>query len=398
MGRLTPSMRQHANSLLEEMIELLDVPKSYYELAAKRYQAVAEHLSRKESAVYHMSPDVYLQGSFRYGTVIRPLFKSDLYDLDMVCQIKASKSKYTQMQIKRLIGGEIKSYAKQNNFKEPAKEKKRCWRLDYADDVSFHMDILPAIQEDPQTIALLYQAIKASGQDVDPALAKFAIAITDNEHPDYRTITQLWPSSNARGIASWFEGRMKTAAMPIIEDLVRNKVYASIEDVPPYEWKTPLQRAIQLFKRHRDVMFKGKPKLKPISMILTTLSAHAYEGESNIADCVDTILHNMKNYVNRVAPWVINPVNPAEDFAEKWEDPRLRESFEAWYANACRDFQEIFKSSNGNLKTVLKRGFDIEYSSLKRSLGVATAAVPSIHIPKPKPVHITTPTRPWGTA
>ena len=36
--------------------------------------------------------------------------------------------------------------------------------------------------------------------------------------------------------------------------------------------RAPLQRAIQLLKRHRDVMFADNPEVEPISMILTNLS------------------------------------------------------------------------------------------------------------------------------
>ena len=36
--------------------------------------------------------------------------------------------------------------------------------------------------------------------------------------------------------------------------LVESRAYAKVDDVPPYEWKTPLQRSIQIMKRHRDVM------------------------------------------------------------------------------------------------------------------------------------------------
>jgi hypothetical protein len=52
------------------------------------------------------------------------------------------------------------------------------------------------------------------------------------------------------------------------------------EDVPTYELKTPLQRAIQLLKRHRDVMFVDNLDVAPISMILTNLAGHAYGGEA----------------------------------------------------------------------------------------------------------------------
>ena len=68
-------------------------------------------------------------------------------------------------------------------------------------------------------------------------------------------------------------------------DLVKRRSYATIEEVPTYELKTPLQRAIQLLKRHRDVMFADNPEVAPISMILTNLSGRAYNGEEECLSC-----------------------------------------------------------------------------------------------------------------
>ena len=55
-------------------------------------------------------------------------------------------------------------------------------------------------------------------------------------------------------------------------ELVQRRLYAAVEDVPTYELKTPLQRAVQLLTRHRDVMFADNPDVAPISMILTNLA------------------------------------------------------------------------------------------------------------------------------
>ena len=44
-----------------------------------------------------------------------------------------------------------------------------------------------------------------------------------------------------------------------------------IEDVPTYRVKTPLQMAIQLLKRHRDIYFQNNNENAPISIIITTL-------------------------------------------------------------------------------------------------------------------------------
>jgi hypothetical protein len=275
------------NELLSILIETLDIPRSYYEKAKERGQSLEDWLQRDESLVAAFSPDVYPQGSFRYGTVIRPLLDDDFYDLDLVCVLSASKVQMSQQQVKDLVGHEIRAYAEAKRFSDPAEEKPRCWRLNYADDVSFHMDILPAVSEDAVTIEMLVQ------RGVPRHWAELAIAITDNRHPQYRQIDPRWFSSNPRGIGRWFEQCARAVADDQIRELVANRAYASMNEVPPYEWKTPLQRTIQILKRHRDVMFRDNRDLAPISMIITTLATQSYEGERDIYSAVVNVLERL---------------------------------------------------------------------------------------------------------
>jgi hypothetical protein len=119
----------YMTSLLEMIVELLDIPTSHYEKAAERYHSLGEWLHRDQSTIAKLNPKVCPQGSFRYGTVVRPLFESDEYDLDLVCEILLSKAAVTQKQLKSLLGAEIISYAETHGFRDPVEEKTRCWRL-----------------------------------------------------------------------------------------------------------------------------------------------------------------------------------------------------------------------------------------------------------------------------
>lgn len=104
--------------------------------------------------------------------------------------------------------------------------------------------------------------------------------------------------------------------------------------------KTPLQRSIQLLKRHRDSLFQEDDH-KPISAIITTLAAHAYDGEGTLTSALRTILRNMDRYIEERngVKWVQNPVNPHENFADKWpESPAKQEKFYTWLDRARRDF------------------------------------------------------------
>jgi len=380
--------------LLEEIIELLEIPRSYYEKAEDRYHSLADWFHRPESSIKDFNPDVYPQGSFRYGTVIRPLLDNEEYDLDLVCQLELPKTELTQEQFKNLVGNEVKSYATGNSLKEPAREKPRCWRLEYQDEVNFHMDILPAVPDDQEFKALLI------GKGVPRAFADEAIAITDIKHPRYSTVIGDWPKSNPRGFAAWFEERMMAAALDRRRQLVANRTYASVEEVPTYEWKTSLQHAIQILKRHRDIMFRSEPEKKPISMIITTLSSHAYQEERDIDDALENIVHRMPRFVQDGKPRVPNPVDPAEDFADKWsKDPELEKNFWVWHKQVQIDLGNLGgPSSAAELEKLVKRRFGVDVApSVAAQLAASTGgAVAGAVVSKPATVIRSAP-KPWNS-
>ena len=58
-------------------------------------------------------------------------------------QTQVAKSDLSQKQLKTLVGKELKSYVSAHNMSSSPEARRRCWRLDYADqDVHFHLDVL----------------------------------------------------------------------------------------------------------------------------------------------------------------------------------------------------------------------------------------------------------------
>lgn len=334
-------MPQTHDDVLEDIADALDIPPSKFEEATSRYEAIGAWLDRDASSIAAYDPTISPQGSFLLGTVTRPLTADEEYDVDLVCLLQGSKTDFTQKSLKEAVGREVELYAQVQNMEKPPGEGRRCWTLHYADGTQFHMDILPALPD-----AQRYQVtLKEHGYDAiadNPELTRQAIAITDRARPEYARVTDDWPQSNPMGYAAWFRSRMTVQLNERKKArAVRELITASVDDIPDYKVKTPLQRAIQLLKRHRDCMFAGDGEHKPISIIITTLAAHAYNEESTISEALQSILRDMANYIeyqgNEVC--IANPVNPAENFADKWaEEPKKRENFERWLEQARRDF------------------------------------------------------------
>ena len=372
--------------ILDLIFGSLDVPPSYYQKAANRYRSVGEWLHRDGSAVVDLEPEVFPQGSFRYGTVIKPVNEDGAYDLDMACQVNLSKLNCTQEQVKALLGEEIASYARAQSFKDAPEAKHRCWRLNYADEAAFHLDIVPCIPESPEVMSTLM------GIGVPEKLASMAVAITDDRRKNFKVIDSDWPSSNPEGFAEWFVQRMKTIGPERMMKIASDRKVASIDDLPTYAWKTPLQRAIQILKRHRDVVFKDQEHLKPVSVLITTLAAIAYGGEADLFQALDGILSRMPSLVRPEAPRVPNPLNPKEDFADRWQkDPRLEKSFRLWVARAKADLDAMGGGLDElAMADLLGKEFGIKLSDdLRKSLvgagwsaggGSVVTAAPAIHI------------------
>lgn len=340
---------QAENTIMEVLAEAIDIPESTYEKAERRYKDLADWFGRGKSVCARYEPHVFPQGSFRLGTVMRPLNADAEYDLDLACELRngISKGTHSQEQLKGIVGSEVESYRNHRGIEEQKEEKHRCWRLLYKDDIRFHMDILPCIPEEEHKRQYIKAAMTKSGSEemLAETVARFTVAITDDRHPYYGRLSGEWNISNPEGYARWFELRMKLAQQFLEERILIAKA-ASVDGLPTYQWKTPLQRCVQMLKRHRDVMFQDYPAVKPVSVIITTLAARAYTGETNLDDAVRSVLTDMENLVSCGIPRIPNPVNPTEDFAEKWAtreglSMRLEEHFWMWLEQAKVDFELV---------------------------------------------------------
>jgi hypothetical protein len=128
--------------------------------------------------------------------------------------------------------------------------------------------------------------------------------------------------------------------------MVAKRINASVEDVPDYQVKTPLQRAIQILKRHRDTVFSDDEH-KPISIIITTLAALSYDNEASLSLAMQKIVFGMEGFIQRQngQAYIPNPVNPLENFADKWaEEPKKEQRFRSWLEQLKSDYRLLLAS------------------------------------------------------
>ncbi|WP_206240461.1 nucleotidyltransferase [Novosphingobium terrae] len=323
-----------ADRLIKDLAKSLEVPDSRYESTDRSYRSLARWLEREGSLFHHVETDVYVQGSFRLGTAIRPVGGAEHYDLDVVCEFSISKAHKTQSQLHADLGRELAAYAEAKGMDDPSSWD-RCWTLNYADEARFHMDVLPCVPDGKAQRQILEARLLST------TYVNEAVAITDSNHVNFSRISNDWPASNPNGYAAWFKGRMRVAferrrqAIALVES-------ANVNDIPTFRVKTPLQSAIQILKRHRDVRFSDEGSGRPSSIIITTLAAHAYGQEADILGALLSILKRMDGFIEDRSGewWISNPSDPRENFADYWNtEPKLKDAFDDWLETARTDFQ-----------------------------------------------------------
>lgn len=395
--------RSQFNKFLEEAAQELDISPSKYKQAVERYQAVGKWLDSAEYPKFDGETNIYPQGSFRLGTVVRPIReqKEQEYDIDLVCEFDEQVPNTTPEEIKSRVGNRLKENETYKRMLDH--EGRRCWTLIYSeqDSIGFHLDVLPAIF--------------GGNAEIDSS-----ISITHKDDNNYR-----WSVSNPKGYANWFEGINRNAFLLAERTQKRaivlkaQDIYANVEDVPDQLVRTPLQRAIQIMKRHRDTRFdiNGESKIAPISMIITTLAAHLYDGETDVLSALtgiiskldahhtllaDSIIANeslaQRSLIRRYddGAWYIgNPANPKENFADRWhEDNHARaKAFFEWVTWLRKDFVQIFNTDETTAKEVMNKRLGSNIVNLRWPFISTNIDQPSI--PTPRKVNIQAAPKPW---
>ena len=116
-----------------------------------------------------------------------------------------------------------------------------------------------------------------------------SIAITCTDHRNHHIISNDWPVSNPEGYGEWFAAQQTQILLEKRLAVFDSQIHANVDDIPLHHVQTPLQDVVKVLKWDRDVTL-GEDDDKPISVIITTLAAHAYRGEATLVEAMRTIL------------------------------------------------------------------------------------------------------------
>lgn len=340
--------------LFQILTEELDITETQFNNLVRSYGAVGEYLEKDPIfAPYH--PVVSPQGSLRLGTIIQPINPDDDLDVDLVYRLLGKSPNWTQKDIKDLVGFRLQNHGIYSSMLDK-EEGRRCWTLLYREKSDnpkerYHMDILPSVAD--VNYDKSYSNFISANYSYD-GVQRIAIRITDKKDFRFCMSTDIseWLKSNPDGYAIWFANRCKQGAgMILVRDIIPIGHYNAK--------KTVLQQVVQILKRHRDYMFRYDRDNKPISIIITTLAAMAYQGETNILDALIRVVNDMELYIKKDVQgnYVIsNPVNSEENFADKWPShPRRKENFFRWLNQLKKDLDLIMNSKGISLQESMKK-------------------------------------------
>lgn len=392
---------------LLKIIAQLDITPTMYKNAEDKYKSVTSYLNQ-----HGLEADMYPQGSFALGTVVKPSVKNPdaAYDLDVICQVKgtcddiAPSDLWNQvgdlLKQSGLYGGKLISYEK-------------CFTIEYAeiDGYGFSIDVVPATDESAEN------KDKLRSKSPNPGLMDTAIAIPKHSEKSYH-----WATNNPKGYRAWFE----TINEPFSENswhLNRTKIlnenrtlFSSVEEIPRELNRSSVQRVIQILKYHRDVFYDKLPNgddLKPISAIINTIVAKiastapanistfdlldyvtqelaTYSKRQSLSEATFATLYNGKNVIERKqGHWYIeNPANPEDNLADKWnKNSEIPKRFFSWASIVREDLIESLDLDDEGFRAKAEAAFG--QTTVSKAWGNRYNTIPA------RPIQSATPAKPW---
>lgn len=319
---------------IAKMLVKLELPPGKRSAAIARYKQIGQHVARK-MGIGENDAHVVVQGSMRTQTTIAGDGREN-FDLDIV--VKLCGPKFEGLNDSEQFFTEFGVALKGVPDAGEPEPKNRCWRLNYPGE-PFYFDVTPAIPLSEEIV----------GTD---------LRVRDPE--------KVWTPSNPQEFADWFceIADKRFAFQERITKALSVDARTVIDPVP--QTKVPLddvlRRLVQLMKLHRDGHYKNLPKerrkARPISVILVTLAAHAYDEMAtqerfkfgSALEVALEVINRMPKFIERRDgdSYVFNPAMRGavrgENFADRWNtgDRLPAREFDLWHDQLVTDLQALF--------------------------------------------------------
>lgn len=296
------------------------------------YKGIGEFLSEDER-FKDVAIRVDVQGSMLIGTTTRPEGKAEV-DVDLVLLlVQGLENHVACTRLLNATYASLEVYAEIHGLK--AHRKCRCVQLQYADQM--HADVTPVVRN-PRNFGL-YGAHHGLVPDRD--LSKYN-------------------GTNPEGYGLWFgDAASKVPAFYLRREL-EVLAKAEVSPLPPVAvFDRLLSRIIQLYKIHRNIMFRDEPGVAPTSTFITTIATRAYiaalgEEFASPLDLVFRVWNDMLRFVevrysqSMGEHWVVlNPAAEEDNLAERMNTRDRQAAFRAWHERFGLDLLSLAELYSG---------------------------------------------------
>lgn len=310
--RLAPSQNEIA---LDSICRKLQLDKTREEILRAAFGSVTSLLEQDDFWSAHETL-LYAYGSRPIGTVVKPKTHEE-YDLDFAIQIDDDCANHTPESLRQHLYDSLHA---NGIYRDKIKPIRFGVRINY--EGQLHMDIMPVCR------------VGNTERVVAP----------DCKH-------NVWAQRNLKGYTRWFESKF-------IQDIRQLSLYehyrdsgliemrAETESLPvaqPYTAIQPLQKAVQLIKRYRNIHFENAPELATSSIILTTLAGEYYDRSVTIEQSVSSILARLlhKRSECKLRGVKLKVYNPADHYvhhidrellSSKWEEDKGNQLYNEFWS------------------------------------------------------------------
>lgn len=263
-----------------------------FEEQQSRWNELAEHLTAdlRERSGYPIR--TWLQGSYKFGTQVRPARLGDEFDIDLGVYFQwngeADEGDHSPLELKEMVQDSLFGYTADDVIELVTPPKTRCSRIRF--EGSFHIDV--------------------PGYHLDSERDSRMLATQDDE----------WEDSDPKALYVWFKDQF--------DDQRRAKV----------------RRQIRYLKIWAGLKFSDGDG-KPSSTLLTVLAAEAAEelSDDNFSSDDDALLALLENIANRLENDSTVP-NPAIDGYENLASRLSEDEFEE-FRQKLTGFRDIASSA-----------------------------------------------------
>jgi hypothetical protein len=289
------------DAILAEIAVNIQLPPGLHATAVARYQAVCNYIERSGSPLEGRVSCLYPQGSMAIDATTSTRGTDDEYDLDAVAEIMGGSE--GPEALLDLLERALEGYPVSG-----MERKTRCITLYYADGM--HLDVTPARRRAPKE-------------------KEGVIPHAKRGRPEEHRYVPM----NAFAFCEWYKARCPLEdrfAIALSKRLYEEHgvafAAAEVEDVPeqtPLLIKSVATVALQLIKRHRNILYADASGRMPPSVMLSCHAGYASSPGMGLADMVMRQARWTAREIDRAAREhrlidVPNPEYGAEHFTDRW--------------------------------------------------------------------------------